>query len=330
MGKSPRRWGRRWRDYLPRWVVPCPQQGQGSLRLMRRNVFILPTPFGFLWLLTAIALYLLGSNYANNPALLMSFLLLGMFLLCIAPTYTNLAGLRLEALAAEAGFADQPLCFRLQLRSDRPRASLELSWLAEERDAPAVFLGLFSGTFQAELWCTPPQRGPFRPGAIRLTSSYPLGLFRCWTYLQPAWEALVYPKPERCLLQSSPGEDRREDTTGSAAPGTETLTGLRPYQRGEPLHRVAWKQVARGQGWYTKQFEGTQHTSLWLRLDQTPGRDREERLSHLCWQVLQCTQQQATFGLMLGSQVLRPASGTAHLKACLQALALYGWEDAST
>ena len=34
------------------------------------------------------------------------------------------------------------------------------------------------------------------------------------------------------------------------------LAGLRAYQPGDPLQRIAWKSVARGAGWHTKQFEG--------------------------------------------------------------------------
>jgi hypothetical protein len=32
---------------------------------------------------------------------------------------------------------------------------------------------------------------------------------------------------------------------------------LRDYQAGDPMPRIAWKAVARGAGWYTKQFEGS-------------------------------------------------------------------------
>jgi uncharacterized protein (DUF58 family) len=293
---------------------------------MRRNVFILPTPFGFLWVLTAIALYLLGSNYANNPALLMSFLLLGMFLLSIAPSYANLSGLRLEALPGDTGFAEQPLCFRLLLRSDRPRASLGIAWITDT-ETDAIRLGMPRGSCQCELWMTPQQRGRLRPGPVQLSSTYPLGLFRCWTYIQPAWEALVYPKPERCLIPSTATGLGPEAAEGTATVGVETLAGLRPHLPGEPLTRVSWKHVARGQGWYTKQFEETQKASLWLRFDRTPGQDREHRLRHLCWQVLQCAQTQTPFGLVLGAQVFQPTVGTAHMKACLQALALFEGVD---
>ena len=35
------------------------------------------------------------------------------------------------------------------------------------------------------------------------------------------------------------------------------LAGLRDYVPGDPIQRVAWKSVARGAGWYTKEFDGT-------------------------------------------------------------------------
>ena len=34
------------------------------------------------------------------------------------------------------------------------------------------------------------------------------------------------------------------------------LAGLREFQRGDPPQRVAWKAVARGAGWFSKEFDG--------------------------------------------------------------------------
>ena len=59
------------------------------------------------------------------------------------------------------------------------------------------------------------------------------------------------------------------------------------------------------------------------KFDFTTTADLEERLSKLCFQVQTLEQQQAQYGLLLGSQRIAPGFGAEHQTRCLTALALY-------
>ena len=54
------------------------------------------------------------------------------------------------------------------------------------------------------------------------------------------------------------------------------------------------------------------------------GGDIEERLSRLCYWVLELSQRRQSFALRLPGFLLAPGSGDEHREACLQALALFG------
>ncbi|MFN3786578.1 MAG: DUF58 domain-containing protein, partial [Thiothrix sp.] len=78
----------------------------------------------------------------------------------------------------------------------------------------------------------------------------------------------------------------------------------------------------------SKDFVDYHSQHLWLDWQALPLLDCEARLAHLCRQVLACQQQQRSFGLRLPHQVIAPSQGAAHQARCLQALALFGVEDA--
>jgi uncharacterized protein (DUF58 family) len=82
--------------------------------------------------------------------------------------------------------------------------------------------------------------------------------------------------------------------------------------------------VARGQGWYTKQFGGGGRSSLWLDWDELEGRDPEARLSILTRWVLDAERAGDLYGLRLPGVKLAPGGGEHHQERCLAALALFG------
>ena len=90
---------------------------------------------------------------------------------------------------------------------------------------------------------------------MTLSSVYPLGLWRGWAYVHFPLAGIVYPAPESDAPPLPPGAVGH-DANATARGDDADLAGLRDYQPGDPMQRIAWKAVARGAGWHTKQFEG--------------------------------------------------------------------------
>jgi uncharacterized protein (DUF58 family) len=102
------------------------------------------------------------------------------------------------------------------------------------------------------------------------------------------------------------------------------LAGLRDYQRGDPLQRVAWKAVARGAGWYTKAFEAAGGGPVLLDWNALPASlDVEARLSRLAAWVLLAERAARPFALSLPGVALPAGQGREHRRAALTALALF-------
>ena len=168
------------------------------------------------------------------------------------------------------------------------------------------------------------RRGNFKAPYLRVTTYFPLGLARAWSIVDLELYCLVYPKPIPFQLdQFNAGVSGNDDSAVSTA-GSEDFYGLRDYVPGDPLRQVAWKNVARGQGMQVKQFVDYVDSKVWLDWDMFYGFSTEERLSRLCYCVLQLSQRQTPFGLKLPGIEIEPDSGPAHRKKLLRTLALFG------
>jgi uncharacterized protein (DUF58 family) len=163
---------------------------------------------------------------------------------------------------------------------------------------------------------------------VRLQTRYPLGLVRAWSYWRPDAKALVYPRPEEHAPPLPLHEAAREDGQGRA--GHDDFAGVRAYQPGDSMNRLAWRQIARlspdaGGALVSKHFEGGASSELRLDFFALPAAmDIEARLSRLARWVIEAEAQGLPYAFRLGDVMLDAAIGPVHREACLRALALYG------
>jgi uncharacterized protein (DUF58 family) len=157
---------------------------------------------------------------------------------------------------------------------------------------------------------------------LRISSSFPLGLFRAWSYVELDLECIVYPRPEGGEVPQPPAREGDEEGLRSDR-GTDDFAGLRKYHPGDSLRHVAWKAVARGQPLLTKQFDGHAAGTLWLSWEDTPPFMRAEaRISRLTRWVLDAGRAGVPFTLELPGTTIAANRGPDHEARCLTALAL--------
>lgn len=308
----------RWR----RWVVRrIPAAAQ--VQLNQRRIFIMPNRVGAAFALVLLLMLLAGINYENSLAYGLTFLLSAVFVVAILHTYRNFAGLILKAGASGAVFVGEQASFRVRLESDgRAHMAIGIGWPPQPLqtlDVPA------QGQRECELTQPALQRGWLRPERLRVESHFPLGILVAWSWVDLDQSVLVYPRPLQGELPLSDGGSLDEEDEGQRATGqgADDYQGLRSYQPGDSKRRLHWKAFSRGQGLLVKDFAALAGRDLWLDF-QALGGDAEERLSRLCYWVLQLDARQQAYGLRLPGGELAPDHGDAHREACLRALALYG------
>lgn len=281
-----------------------------ELMLGHRNLYILPSGFGCIWLLSTAALYVLGINSRSNTPVLLAFLMLGLMLLGLFLTHMNLQGLRLRVMPQESGFSGQELTYWIETESRYWRPSLSWKWLTESAP-PEQSLHISPGRQRLSLSWMSSRRGKQTPGRLLLQTTAPLGLFRCWCYWEPPEPIWVAP-----ARRSGPVQEHNPNQL----PGTDLFSDLRPWREEEGPQRLDWKAKARGRGLFSKRFSSPSSPELWLA--PVPYLPLERALEHLCHKVTQDLSGGSAVGLALpNGQWLAPAKGPGHLQRCLQVLA---------
>jgi uncharacterized protein (DUF58 family) len=291
---------------------------EGPVRLGHRRIFILPNRYGFGLALLLLIQTLVATNYSNNLAFILSFLMASIALVGILHGFRNLEGLVVRPGRVEPVFAGADAIFELCLenRGTSARMALKLATPA----APGLLLNVPpANDLPVRLPVPVSQRGWITMPTLTISSTFPLGLFRAWSPLNLPLRALVYPAPASIGL---PFPEQIGQGQGQLF-NADDFHGFQNYQPGDSLRRVHWKGVAKGQPVMVKEYRGERQAELLLDWDQTPGLDVETRLSQLCRWVLDAERAGLRYGLRLPGLTIAPAIGLEQNRRCLEALALY-------
>ncbi len=290
-------------------------------QLSHREIFILPTRWGVLYLGLIGLLIITGINYQNSMILAVAFFLFSIFLLTIVAAYRNFSAFRIKFHHAEPCFCGDLGGFEFIVSGDsKDHLAIEVGWVPDSYEVIDVNKGQ-SQRLTLEKACY--KRGRFEPGRILITSTYPLGIFRAWTWQDLMANIIVYPKPIESQAVIAEADGDNASVTKSSIPGQEDFDGLRNYIPGESLNRVAWKKYAQSGEFYSKEFRYPVADPEWIDFNAYAVADTEKKLGMMCFQLLALYAKKQPFGLRMPDQILSPDCSENHLKSCLTALALY-------
>jgi len=303
------------------WILRRQGRDAETVVLRRGRIYILPTQLGVAYAAMVFAMLVGGLNYGNNLGLGFAFLLAGVGLTAMHHCHGTLQGLALRLHTTESAFVGRRVAFRILLAnaSIAQRARIEIS-SDDARAAPAdVDAG---ATVESALTIAAVRRGPVPLTRYEVSTRHPLGLFRAWAVVHPDYRAIAWPQPAP-RGRSPPAVETDTGGAQDRARGDEDFVGLKPFQFGDPLHRIAWKSYARGNGLHAKQFAGTDVTSYIFDWDSLDGLAAEARLSQMCRWVIDAHDRGEAYGIRLPGSTIAPNVGRAHREHCLTALALF-------
>ncbi len=292
------------------------------LTIGHHRIYILPTRRGLAFLVSLLLMLIASVNYSLNLGYALCFLLTGLFAASLLSTYKNLAGITINTIKTDNAFCGETIRFNVGATNNSTLNRLGLE--VKTTKTNAVVNVLSGQTAFATLSMPVQERGKHPVGRITVTSTYPLGLWRAWSYLHTDAYALAYPAPEKnappipSALDTSNGEYCRKATQGDVA-------GVREYVPGDSLSTIAWKSVARGQGLYVKEHESENlGGDIHFDLNTTGLVDNESQLSRLSAWLIEAEFRQQPYSFNVSGTQLDTACGSEQQHRALKALALFG------
>jgi uncharacterized protein (DUF58 family) len=304
-----------------RWARRRQGVDRVPLALDKRRVYILPTAFGFLYAFFTFVMLLAAMNYNNSLGLALTFLLVGMGLAAMHLCHRNLNGLVISGVQAGEAFAGEPLALTIGCENPTAVARLAVHFACDGADGSVELLEV-RGRSLVTLQLPTHRRGVLRLSRMAISTRFPFGLFRAWSWLHVPLEAVVYP---RASGDQHPPASHGPDHAGLdlLQRGDEDFRGFRSYHPGDSPRHIAWKALARGAPLLVKDHAGASGTPVVFELEQVADRDLERRLSQITRWILDAEQRARAFGLKLPGNGITPATGALQRRRCLTALALF-------
>lgn len=284
------------------------------IELDRHRIYIVPSAFGLAFSVLLMVMLAGALNYANNAALLLTCLLGAACASSMLLAFRALDGLRLRGIRAGHAIAGEPLELVLEFSAPHAREGVRLD-CAGETHAFTV-----DGATELKVCLPTTWRGWQELPRLRVWSTWPLGLFRAWSWLHPRQAVLVWPRPESGGPPPSLPADAQERLRPQ--PGEE-LAAFRDYRRGDAPRRIAWKASARHHDLLVKDFDRPEPRETWL-LDWHALRsfDSETRIARLARWLGEAEAQGRRYSLKLPNEHIAAGCGPTHYARCMSALAV--------
>jgi uncharacterized protein (DUF58 family) len=285
------------------------------IELHRRRIYIVPTMFGLGFSILLLVMLVGALNYSNNAALLLTCLLGAASSTSMLFGFRGLDGLRLTQIRAGHAVAGQPIELTLTFETRRARSAIRLD-LANAFTAFAIDA---NGSAAVKLTLPTEARGWLPLPRIRLWTTWPLGLFRAWSWLHPDQSVLVWPRQE---LSGPPPRAPAEDARHMRLYRGDELAALRDYRAGDPQRHIAWKASAHHDNLLVKDFEQPQSRPQWqLDWRQLAGMDSESRIARLARWIAEAQSERRSYSLWVPGTDIAASSGPLHYAYCMSTLA---------
>ncbi len=295
--------------------------------IRKNRIYILPTSFGVLFLGGSMVMILIGATYQNNLVNLLAFFMLGLSLVAMVQTHINLKDVFIRALEVDDGFSGDHFVATVLLgnSSREIRRSFEAK-LSGFRQTSVYqnFLPLTPGGTLALRSAYPArQRGRHSARNVKVSSTYPIGLFRAWVYLEAPTEYYIFPEPVGSQPLPQAHAEVESFTGRQTSHQGDDFRGHRRYQVSDSSAHIDWKAHARGRPLMVKEFKDGTPFGIVLDWYSLPDLTVEERLSQLSAWVKEAHQKRLPFAMRLPGFESGTSDNSSHTTLCLRALACY-------
>jgi uncharacterized protein (DUF58 family) len=286
------------------------------------------TRAGLIFSLGAFAIGFVAFNTGNNLLYLLFGAMLGLIVVSGWMSEQVIRKLTVFRRVPRGTTVGNPVRIRYEVENRRkriPSFALEIgeAGLQDRGFLPLINPGARALT-QAETSFV--QRGIFELTAVRVSTSFPFGLFVKSRDLPLPGELVVWPRSDRPVRPPDPGGGSAQRTGASFAGALGTrgeYRGLRTYRPGDDPRDIHWRTSARLGQPMVREYEERDSESLWLCLDSggPPGDRAEIAIEIVASLAAGAFREGRRCGFVSSDQTIEAGLGPGQLERILGALA---------
>lgn len=216
---------------------------KGAWVLRQNNIFIFPNRFGFYAGFLVLASFAMGYKVQNNFILLGVIFLFLVFMLSLIAGVRNLQGIEISVSLTPYQFAGAPQMVTLSFKKPQPAFNIVL-----QTPNAHVPLDLSSGATSVTVPVGDFARGVYEIPAFKLSTLFPFGIARVWSWLRPPGNLVVAPAPREYGVahypRGNPMMAEQADAKRQQNDFADELGDLRDYSDSDPPARIDWKRFA--------------------------------------------------------------------------------------
>ncbi len=286
----------------------------------RVRVYILPTKMGGYLNGLIFLMFLLSVGYSNNLLLIFTLLLFGLNLIWVIQTHYFLRGLRPGAVATQNGHVGTSIPVQVRWASS-PRGNLKWNLTLVREDHAEAVATHFHSEHESQGTLRFKRRGHYRWEHLKVHTDMPFGLYQVWIYFPVTSSTYAFPElsSTRAPVEVRPSEQEGELPVERA--GSGEVSHLNSYH-GEHSNRISWKHYARSGQLIIKEGEALRSSKVDFVLEPPAGALKEEYLSKLATQLVDCRAQGIAFTLKTSASFRGPACSDQHLVECLKEISV--------
>ena len=282
----------------------------------KEQIYIIPTKSGMKFLFINFLLFLIALSFANNMALIVSFIMISFFIIQMLETHKIIQEIRFESLQIKDQYAHKAssvYCYflpphlllryiQLELPCKQKKISTKFKISPDNKQNIYQFSDLPRGKYDLE--------------RIKLFTTGHTSLFYVWTYKSCEEKFYIYPRikeKEQKLLAS-----KIEDTFS----GELEFKAHKKYFEGQDAQRIDWNLFAKIDQLYKKEYIFEDEKTIELNYNKLNG-DKEQKLMVLSYLIKIVFQEKKSWRLVLPSIVLEEAQGRGHFKKSMEAISVF-------
>lgn len=283
----------------------------------RKKVYIIPSQAGIKFIFINFTLFLISLSYANNMALLITFIMLSYLILQMLETHKTIQESKIENIFINDDFLESTnsvLCQFKNLLTKVEASNIKLDIICEndivlKTSTPSIFE---NSKVSFPLILT--KRGKYEVKCLKIYTYGSSKLFYVWRYFPAKNKFFIYPKKAFHQVK-----DQQVDQSKPVNFADVEFEQHIPYSKGLNSKRIDWKVYARKDLLYWKKHIDYQNPITEINFNKIQG-GKEERLQKMSFTIDNLFKNSSSWKLILPNKIIKSSQGAKHYKESLEAI----------